>query len=186
MLTVIENIGSTPLSLTNCAIDGVGNVNSYVQIDVHNSSNGALASSDVIATADSGSDTTQYVDMGVNSSGFSNPAWTVSGPLDAYVYASDGNLTVGTAGTKSLIFHTGGLLAANIRLTISPTGYASFALPPKVPSYTVATLPAPASAGAGAKAFVSDSTAITFASVVVGGGSAGVPVYCDGTSWRIG
>ena len=52
--------------------------------------------------------------------------------------------------------------------------------------FTVAQLDAAATAGAGAKAFVSDATATTFASVVVGGGANKVPVYSDGTNWRIG
>lgn len=51
---------------------------------------------------------------------------------------------------------------------------------------TVATLPAAATAGAGARAFVSDANATTFASIVAAGGSNGVPVYSDGTNWRIG
>jgi len=123
MLTVAENIGATALSLTNCAIDAIGSVNSYLQTDVHNSSNGLLSSSDMVATADTGSDTSQYIDVGINSSGFASASWTISGALDAYMYASDGNLTVGTGGaSKSLIFHTGGLLAANIRGTITSAG----------------------------------------------------------------
>jgi len=38
----------------------------------------------------------------------------------------------------------------------------------------------------GRKAFVTDATVTTFASVVAGGGANGVPVYDDGTNWRIG
>jgi hypothetical protein len=51
---------------------------------------------------------------------------------------------------------------------------------------TVATLPAAATAGAGARAFVSDASATTFASIVAAGGANNVPVYSDGTNWRIG
>jgi len=51
---------------------------------------------------------------------------------------------------------------------------------------TVATLPAAATAGANARAFVTDANATTFASIVAGGGANGVPVYSDGTNWRIG
>ena len=51
---------------------------------------------------------------------------------------------------------------------------------------TVATLPAAATAGAGARAFVSDANATTFASIVAAGGANNVPVYSDGTNWRIG
>ena len=51
---------------------------------------------------------------------------------------------------------------------------------------TVATLPAAATAGAGARAFVSDATLTTFATFPIGGGANGVPVYSDGTNWYIG
>ena len=52
--------------------------------------------------------------------------------------------------------------------------------------YTVATLPSAAIAGVGARAFVSDATATTFASTVAGTGANKVPVYSDGTNWKIG
>ena len=52
--------------------------------------------------------------------------------------------------------------------------------------YTVATLPSAATSGVGARSFVSDANATTFASIVAGGGANNVPVYSDGTNWRIG
>jgi hypothetical protein len=51
---------------------------------------------------------------------------------------------------------------------------------------TVSGLPAAATAGAGARAFVTDSTATTFLSTVAGGGANKVPVVSDGTNWLIG
>jgi hypothetical protein len=39
---------------------------------------------------------------------------------------------------------------------------------------------------AGQRAFVQDATATTFGSVVAGGGSNKVPVYYDGSAWRVG
>jgi hypothetical protein len=54
---------------------------------------------------------------------------------------------------------------------------------------TVATLAAAATAGAGARAFVTDSNVVAagnFGTVVAAGGANGVPVYSDGTNWRIG
>jgi hypothetical protein len=51
---------------------------------------------------------------------------------------------------------------------------------------TVASLPAAAAANKGASTFVTDATATTFASIVAGGGANNVPVYSDGTNWRIG
>jgi hypothetical protein len=51
-------------------------------------------------------------------------------------------------------------------------------------SATVATLP---TAGTPGRRFiVTDATATTFASIVVGGGAQRVPVYDDGINWRIG
>ena len=50
---------------------------------------------------------------------------------------------------------------------------------------TVAALPA-AALFKGGSAFVTDATVTTFASVVAGGGVNLVPVYSDGTNWRIG
>jgi hypothetical protein len=52
--------------------------------------------------------------------------------------------------------------------------------------YTVATLPSAATSGVGARTFVSDANATTFASIVAGSGANKVPVYSDGTNWRIG
>jgi hypothetical protein len=57
---------------------------------------------------------------------------------------------------------------------------------PALTVYTVATLPSAATSGVGARSFVSDATVTTFASTVAGGGSNKVPVYSDGTNWKIG
>jgi hypothetical protein len=52
--------------------------------------------------------------------------------------------------------------------------------------YTVATLPSASVSGAGFRAFVTDSSVSTFGSTVLGGGSTKVPVYSDGTNWKVG
>jgi hypothetical protein len=51
---------------------------------------------------------------------------------------------------------------------------------------TVASLPTPSSALAGARSSVTDSTTTTFYQIAAGGGSAFAPVFCDGANWRIG
>ena len=56
----------------------------------------------------------------------------------------------------------------------------------KTQATTVAGLVSAVTAGAGARAFVTDANATTFANIVVGGGSNAVPVYSDGTNWKIG
>jgi hypothetical protein len=56
----------------------------------------------------------------------------------------------------------------------------------KTQAVAVASLIAAATAGAGARSFVTDATVTTFASTVVGGGANAVPVVSDGTNWIIG
>lgn len=51
-------------------------------------------------------------------------------------------------------------------------------------TYTVATLPAATTVGN--RAFVTDATSTTFNSIVAGGSTNKVPVFADGTNWRIG
>jgi hypothetical protein len=56
----------------------------------------------------------------------------------------------------------------------------------KVPGVTVANLPAAATAGAGARSFVTDALAPVFGSAVAGSGAVNVPVYSDGSTWNVG
>jgi hypothetical protein len=88
-----------------------------------------------------------------------------------------GNVTITapSSGTAFTVTAVAGALAASF-----PSG------PLKTQVTTVASLLAAATAGAGARAFVTDANSTTFASVVAAGGANGVPVYSDGTNWRIG
>ena len=57
---------------------------------------------------------------------------------------------------------------------------------PALTNYTVATLPSAVTSGKGARSFVTDALAPTFGSTVAGGGAVAVPVYSDGTNWKVG
>ena len=93
-----------------------------IQLDVNNLSSGTSASSDIIATADTGTNTTNYVDVGINSSAYSDSSFTIGGALAGYLYSNGGDLTVGTqTAAKVLKLHTGGTLTANLRETIADT-----------------------------------------------------------------
>jgi len=52
--------------------------------------------------------------------------------------------------------------------------------------YAIVNLPTPEDAGIGFRAFVTDSSVTTFGAVVVAGGTSKVPIYSDGTDWRVG
>jgi hypothetical protein len=77
--------------------------------------------------------------------------------------------------------------AANVFVEFdAAAGVSYFRKPPRMPNYTVATLPSAVTAGAGARAFVTDASAPAFGAAVAGGGAVKVPVYSDGAGWRVG
>lgn len=102
-----------------------------------------------------------------------------------------GNTT--TTGAKAKVANTaGGYLELEITSNstslpkINFSNYLTFSGPIKSTPTTVGSLMSASIAGVGAKSFVTDATATTFASIVAGGGANAVPVYSDGTNWRIG
>ena len=52
--------------------------------------------------------------------------------------------------------------------------------------YTVDTLPSASALGAGTRTFVSDSSVTTFNATVAAGGTNTVPVFSNGTNWKVG
>ncbi|MGI4727345.1 MAG: hypothetical protein ACRYFL_13825 [Janthinobacterium lividum] len=62
---LLVDAGTT--SSTN-VISGKGSMNSFLQLNIQNISTGTSASTDVVATADNGTDAANYVDMGINGS----------------------------------------------------------------------------------------------------------------------
>lgn len=60
------------------------------------------------------------------------------------------------------------------------------AIIPALTNYTVATLPSAVTSGKGSRSFVTDALAPVFGSTVVTGGAVAVPVYSDGTNWKVG
>lgn len=93
--------------------------NTYIQAVIQNANAGIQASSDLVVTADSGNDSVNYVDLGINSSTYSNATYGISGPLDAYLYSSNSQLIMGTASVKDVVIHAGGTAATNRILTVN-------------------------------------------------------------------
>ena len=122
-LTVTE-VGATPTpALSYCIADFTNNVNGYSQVNIRNASTAANASGDLVITTDNGTDTTNYIDLGINNSSFSNGSWTVNGALDGYLYSSNQNFSIGVAFTsRYLSFFAGGTLAANEKMRVNDNG----------------------------------------------------------------
>ena len=97
--------------------------NTYQQIVIQNANSGTNASGDLIITNDSGNDTVGYVDLGINSSTYSNATYNIGAAGDAYLYASNGALTVGTVATgKDIVFHANGITTTAEKFRIAATG----------------------------------------------------------------
>ena len=122
-LTVTE-VGAVPTpSLSYCIADISSNQNGYSQFNLRNTNTGYNASGDLVITTDNGTDTTNYIDLGINNTGFSTTTWTVNGALDGYLYSSNTNFSIGVAFTnRYLSFFAGGTLAANEKMRVNDTG----------------------------------------------------------------
>jgi hypothetical protein len=102
-------------------ICGKGYIDNYLQLNIQNKAGTANASSDVVASNDAATELVNYVDLGINSSGFTG-AGVIGGASSGYLYSTGNDFAIGngTAG-KNLIFFTGGV-AANERMRIDGSG----------------------------------------------------------------
>ncbi len=102
---LVDNTGTNSRTLATLR----GNINDYLQVNVQNTNSGNNASSDYVATADNGTDSTFYIDMGINSSTYTPSVDNFGGPNDGYLYTYARHLVIGTQATGSdLIFLVSG------------------------------------------------------------------------------
>jgi hypothetical protein len=99
------------------AIYARGTTNKYFQINIQNLSNGSQSSSDLVATANNGTETTNFVNLGINGSGFvyqpGNPIETGKAN-DCYLIGSGNDLyVVNNNAGKDMIFLAGGTASTN-------------------------------------------------------------------------
>ena len=107
-------------------ISGHGAIDNYLQLNVKNFTNGISASSDIVATAESGDETQGYINLGINNSGY-GIAGAIGNALDGYLYTTGSNLLIGnTDPNKSVVIFTGGTNAySNARVYIDYQGSVS-------------------------------------------------------------
>lgn len=87
------------------AIQQTGSLNNYFQASWQNSSSGATASTDVVIANNLGTDTTYYVNIGMNSSGFSGSG-SLNLPNAGYCTATNGDMVIGTTTANKIRFVT--------------------------------------------------------------------------------
>ena len=101
------------------------NFNGYQLNYIQNINNGSDASVDYVAYNDASDVDSYFVDMGISSSNYTNPIYTVFPPNGGYIYTGGGisgqasALLLGTSNAASdITMFTGGTLLANTRATI--------------------------------------------------------------------
>lgn len=102
------------------AIVAKGPVAGFMQLNIQNTSNATNASSDVVATNNTGGDTNNYIDMGINSSTYVGGAIGVAN--DSYLYNIGRELYIGNAtstGTTGNINFFAGNLATSVILKLT-------------------------------------------------------------------
>jgi len=121
--------------LPNSVAEFSGNVNSYSQINFRNQRSGTAATTDYILTADNGTDTEYYLDVGLTNSGYdnTNPVNSLGNVItanDGYIYiqgntanATGGNLALGvTTPGKHVTIFAGGVNDNNEVAKFDSTG----------------------------------------------------------------
>ena len=101
-------------------VEGNGNVNNYFEFVSQNANTGNNATTDLILTADSGNDSVNYIDLGINGSNYNQTAYNIGGALEGYLYSSNSSLSIGTAANNGTIkFHANGTTSTDLKVTIS-------------------------------------------------------------------
>jgi hypothetical protein len=119
-------VGNNFTVLPNVVGQFTGNSTSYIQVNLENQT--SSGSGDFVVTADDGTDTDHYVDMGINGSTYSDPTYSALEAHDAYLYVASsgtnkGNLAIGTTNSTGKVkFVVGGLEKQNIVGYIDSSG----------------------------------------------------------------
>jgi len=102
-------------------MSGKGYIDNYLQLNIQNRAATASASSDVVASNDAATELVNYVDFGINSSGYTGTG-VIGGASNGYLYSTGNDFAIGNGTTgKNLIFFTGGV-GANERMRIDGSG----------------------------------------------------------------
>lgn len=167
-------------SLTNPVAAFQSNVTDYSQIAFRNLGTNANSSTDFIAYADQGDDDTGWIDVGITSSNFNDPGFTVTGPHDGYVFveapansAGHGNLILATGGNgtqNKIIFAAGGLQSSNTQMVITPNTSVAINIATNSTSATTGALTVAGGVGIGGNVYITGNTSIT-GTITVGGGA---------------
>ena len=120
---IFSNGGAPAAPLLNNPLSVVGSGNSYVQLNIQNRASGTTATADLVITANNGTDNSNFINLGINNSGYNDPIFSNGSGLDGYLFINGGNLDIGTQTPNTAIeFHAGGTTANKAIARITESG----------------------------------------------------------------
>ena len=113
-LTIDDQLFPGYIGLTNASGIFTGDADGFVQFALKNHSSGTGASTDIIAYSSNGDNNSGWIDMGITSENYADPAFTVTGPNTGYLFMSAPNsgIVTHTSGT-----HTSSVTTINVDST---------------------------------------------------------------------
>ena len=121
ILSIGNSSVNTIFGYSSTALAGgqfLGNVNNYFQVYIYNSNSGINATSDLALYNDAGTSSNNFIDIGIDSSAYSNATWTITGPNEGYLYTGASNLAIGVVGRSAIKFFSNGQMASDEAMRI--------------------------------------------------------------------
>jgi len=121
--TFSDGSGFITTVLLNNPLSVVGSGNNYMQLNIQNSATGNNASADLVITANNGTDNSNFINLGINNSGYNQSTFTNGTGFDGYLFIDGGDLDIGTrTAGKAIEFHAGGTTQDKTIARISESG----------------------------------------------------------------
>jgi hypothetical protein len=124
------HFASAGIDESTIAIGSVADSNSASEVLAVNKNSGTLAYSEFIAINDAGDQDSGWISIGVNSSNYDDPEYTLTGPDDGYLLfeppqgtAANGDLIIGTGSyglNNKIILAAGGFTPSDAQLIVAP------------------------------------------------------------------
>lgn len=81
-------VGTSISGATNPLVEASGAASGYVQVYVHNNTNGTSSSADIAAYPNNGTDASGWIDMGITSQTYSDASFATTGANEGYIFMS--------------------------------------------------------------------------------------------------
>ena len=180
---IVSGYLTEPLAI----FQSTSNQNNYAGVlNGQNINKGALASTDIFLSPDNGTYNDTYLDMGIASSVYNYPGYSLIAPNDAYLFnwgnatTAGGNLIIGTGAVNDIIFAVQGINTNNEVMRITRANVVAIKSTVTATSTTSGALTVAGGAGISGAAFVGGnlvaasgtaSTNTTTGALVVTGGA---------------